>query len=243
MLSIHLLDYNQTLSNPTIKQNCVLPLPYLYQKSSIEESHCSLVPSPWRIFCRFLPSLPYFRGFFKIYFDLFDFTSSSQSLSLLSSPSHPYTIFPIAPFFSEALPYAIPYGLTRSRHILSHWGPIRQIKLEEGDTVAEMRPPCSICCVLHGYQASHWLQMCRGVIPTPVCSLEGVQGSVSPHGPMLVDPVGILGPSDLRTSIPNISKEPPGSACCLVVGPCICLQLLLDETSEETAVLGSCLQV
>jgi hypothetical protein len=70
--------------------------------------------------------------------------------------------------------------------------------------------------------------------------------SVSFHGLRLVDSVGLLvvsltapAHSILSRTLPQNSQS---SAWCLAVGLCVCLNALLDETSQETVMLGSCLQ-
>ena len=87
----------------------------------------------------------------------------------------------------------------------------------------------------------------EGLGPAPACSLVGGSGSVSPHGPRLLDPLGLLvvsltslAPSILPLFLPQDSLS---SILCLTVGLCICFYELLDETSPKTVMLGSCLQV
>ena len=86
----------------------------------------------------------------------------------------------------------------------------------------------------------------RDLCPAPVCSLVGGTISVRPHGPRLVDSVGFLVVSLPAPPGSFVSLALPqvflGSARGLPVGLCICHRLLLGEASQETVMLGSCLQ-
>ena len=66
---------------------------------------------------------------------------------------------------------------------------------------------------------------------------------MSPHGTRLFDSVGLLVVSLTLLVSPILSpiilQDSLSSACCLVVGLCICFDQLLDEASQKTVMLGS----
>jgi hypothetical protein len=86
----------------------------------------------------------------------------------------------------------------------------------------------------------------KGLGPAHAQSLVVVSVSVSPHGLRLAYSVGLL----VLFSIPPASsvflltfaQDSLSSAYCLAVSLCICFHQLLDEASQETAMLGSCPQ-
>ena len=94
----------------------------------------------------------------------------------------------------------------------------------------------------------HFCSKCAGVprCSPCACSLVSDPASMSPHAPRLVDSVGLLKVSltHLACSIlfPTLPIDSPFSTFCLAVGPYICLHLVLDVASQETVMLGSCLQ-
>lgn len=68
---------------------------------------------------------------------------------------------------------------------------------------------------------------------------------MSCHGRWLVDSgssCGVLDPSSLLTSIPHSSTRHPKLCLISGVGLCICSHQMLDEASQETVRLRSCLQ-
>ena len=91
----------------------------------------------------------------------------------------------------------------------------------------------------------HTCHKCIGGLgPDPAFSRIGMPGSVSPHGPRLVDSGDLLvslTPSKILTSISHSSTR-LSRLCLMFDVSCLCLHLLLDEASQETVKLGSCLQ-
>jgi hypothetical protein len=69
--------------------------------------------------------------------------------------------------------------------------------------------------------------------PAPMCSLVGGPGSVSPHGPRLVDSLDLF--------VVSLTPQTLISVWCLTVILCMCLYLLLSEAFQETVMLGPCL--
>jgi hypothetical protein len=67
---------------------------------------------------------------------------------------------------------------------------------------------------------------------------------MSPHKARLVDSVGLMSLTPLAQSIlsPILPQDFPGTTWCVAVGLCICFHKQLDEASQETVMLGSCLQ-
>ena len=98
----------------------------------------------------------------------------------------------------------------------------------------------------HEHQAAHLLQMYKGLGPGPASSLVGDSFSVSPLQLTLVDCVDLLVvsliPLAYSLPTPTLPQDFLSSVCCLAMGLCICFHLLLDEASQETVMLGSCLQ-
>jgi hypothetical protein len=77
--------------------------------------------------------------------------------------------------------------------------------------------------------------VCMCVGPAPACSLVGHSVFVSPHGPRLVDYVGLLvvslTPSALSILFHTLHQDFLRTACCLAVCLCTSFHELLDEAS------------
>ena len=90
------------------------------------------------------------------------------------------------------------------------------------------------------------LNICGSLGPAPTWTLVGGSVSMSPHGLRLIESVSLLWclwPLQITQLYPQhfhkIPLSPPWS---LAAGLCICFHLLIDEVSQETAMLGSYLE-
>lgn len=93
----------------------------------------------------------------------------------------------------------------------------------------------------------HIYEYVGGPGPAHACSLVGSSVSVSSHGlvasvgPLVVSLTPLAGSNWLSLS-PTLPRDSSSTTCCLAVGLCICFHPLLDEASQETVMLGSCLK-
>ena len=85
----------------------------------------------------------------------------------------------------------------------------------------------------------HICYICVGGLgPDNACSLVGASVSVGPHGPRLVYSVGL---SIVSLTMPLL-QDSLSSTYCLVMGFWIYFHQLLDEASQKTVMVCSCLQ-
>jgi len=89
------------------------------------------------------------------------------------------------------------------------------------------------------------VQMDRGLGPAPECSLVGGAVSVSLRGHRLVDSGGLLvvslTPLTFSLPSPTLLRGSASSTRFMAMSFCGYLVLTLDEASQETVMLGSCL--
>jgi hypothetical protein len=126
------------------------------------------------------------EGFFSNNLGFFLFTLHPNTSPTPSSPPSPILInssshcpLPLSSENGDPPPWVLHHPETsstsRSRHILSHWGPTRQSRKGEGDPVGGNRDWDSLCSTLepHEDKAAHLLQMYRGPRSNPCISLVG----------------------------------------------------------------------